>query len=121
MSDTNHTNEAQHERRSRESSAAQSTADPRVTAGGRRRSRGSTPNVSPDAAPDGTPRPVRKGRDGTPTFAVTIGDGLTDDELVDRLANLLLAVSCERPAIASASGASSPRAIGGEEPNHGNG
>jgi hypothetical protein len=62
---------------------------------------------------------VRKGGAGSPAFNVTIGEGLTDDELVDRLARLLLAVSRERPAIASASGASSPRAHGGEEPNHG--
>lgn len=64
---------------------------------------------------------MRKGGAGSPAFAVTIGEGLTDDEIVAAFARLLLAVSCERPAIASASGASSPRAHGGEEPNHGNG
>jgi hypothetical protein len=53
------------------------------------------------------------------SFAVTIGEGLTDDAIVDALARLLLAVSRERPTIASASGASSPRETGGEEPNHG--
>jgi hypothetical protein len=61
---------------------------------------------------------VRKGRSGSPTFTVTIGEGLTDDAIVDAFAHLLLAVSRERPAIAHAPGASSKRAIGGEEPCH---
>jgi hypothetical protein len=34
------------------------------------------------------------------SFNVTIGEGLTDDEIVDAFARLLLAVSRERPAIA---------------------
>ena len=62
---------------------------------------------------------MREGRRGTPAFTVTFGEGLTDDEIVDRLAHLLLAVSRERPAIAQALGGSSPHAIEGEEPNHG--
>jgi hypothetical protein len=61
---------------------------------------------------------VRKGGAGSPAFTVTIGEGLNDDEIVDAFAHLLLAASCERPAIAQAPGASSPRAIGGEECSH---
>jgi hypothetical protein len=61
---------------------------------------------------------VRKGGAGSPAFTVTIGEGLNDEEIVDHFAHLLLAVSRERPAIAHAPGASSKRAIGGEEPSH---
>ena len=65
-------------------------------------------------APRAPQRLSARGRPCRPaTFAVSIGEGLTDDEIVDAFARLLLAVSRERPAIASASGASSPRAIGG--------
>jgi hypothetical protein len=57
-----------------------------------------------------------KARSGS--FAVTIGEGLNDDEIVDAFAHLLLAVSRERPAIAQAPGASSPSDYGGEDPSH---
>jgi hypothetical protein len=46
---------------------------------------------------------------------VTVVRAMTDDEIVDAFARLRLAVSRERPAIAQAPGASSPRETGGED------
>ncbi len=121
MAQLNHAHEEAHEIAQ---PAARPVALDRVDAPANAISRGGDPEtVRASTDPARTPErmPARRARRPDPTFSVSIGDGLTDDELVDRLAHLLLAVSCERPAIASASGASSLRAIGGEEPNHGNG
>ena len=119
MRDTNHTSEANHERTDRGTAAstrAEDSGKPADIGGSPRR-------VSSDLAP--TPasrraaRPVREGRRGSPTVSVQIGEGLTDDEIVDAFAHLLLALSREGSTIAQAPGESPSQAIGGEEPTHG--
>jgi alkanesulfonate monooxygenase SsuD/methylene tetrahydromethanopterin reductase-like flavin-dependent oxidoreductase (luciferase family) len=57
----------------------------------------------------------RAGRELYTKTSIMLGLGETDDEIVDAFAHLLLAVSRERPAIAHAPGASSPRETGGED------
>jgi len=48
---------------------------------------------------------VRKGGSRSPSFTITTGEGLTDEEIVDAFAHLLLSLSVEKPAIAPATGA----------------
>jgi hypothetical protein len=50
---------------------------------------------------------------------IIIGEGLTDDEIVDAFAHLLLGLSRERPTIAHAPGESPSQETRGREPNHG--
>jgi hypothetical protein len=121
MDHLNHVHEDAHENAP---PAARPGSVDRVDASANEVRRGRDPHVIESSAdPARAPARVqaRRQRRQAPAFSITIGEGLTDDEIVDAFARLLLAVSRERPAIASASGASSPRAYGGEEPNHGNG
>ena len=115
MRDTTHTHEANDERTARGAVAPEGPADSGKPADIGGSPRGVSTNISPAPASRRAPGRVREGRRGSPTVSIKIDEGLTDDEIVDAFARLLLAVSRERPAIAQAPGASSPRAIGGEE------
>jgi hypothetical protein len=122
MAHTNHAHEEFHETAQ---IAARSGTFDRVDAATNEVRRGRDPQtVESSADPARAPARVqaRRQRRPAPSFTVTIGEGLTDDAIVDAFAQLLVAVSQERPTVRPAPAGDCSHVIAGDkEPNHGNG
>ena len=114
MSDTHHTDEGLYVRHGVPSLAAPTAADSGVAPHGKGRTRGSASHVSTRSPAHGASGRRRASRSDAPALSITFGEGMSDDEIVDHFARLLLAVSSDRPAIAHSPGASSSR-VGDED------